>query len=112
MRRATQFDRFLDGQWHTIRPGVDVKFQSLNAVASAFRSVAKYRGLFPFSEWNAKDGTISLLAASRIQADEIVRGRAKATPKPTLDDYLRLRPSLTSAQAAELTGRILEASRS
>jgi hypothetical protein len=112
MRRATQFDRFLDGQWHELRPGVDATALTINGVASAFRSAARYRGFFPFVVWNVDRGTASVLAASAEQAEAIRSGQVTAAPKPTLDDYLRNYHKLSSAERAEMTGQILAASRS
>ncbi len=111
MRRATQYDRFFDGQWHELVPGVDVSAITMNWVASSFRSAANYRGLFPFVEWNNDRGTISVLAASAEQSEAILAGQEKSTPKPTLDDYLRKYPKLNSAERAEMTGQILAAHR-
>jgi len=111
MRRATQYDRFFDGQWHELTPGVDVTALTMNGVASSFRSAANYQGLFPFVEWNNDRGTVSVLAASADQSEAIVAGQVEPTPKPTLDDYLRKYPSLNSAERAELTGQILAAHR-
>lgn len=111
MKRATQFDRYMDGQWHELTPGVDVTAKTLNGVASSFRSATNCRGLFPFVEWNNDKGTISVLAASAEQAEEIHSGQAEATPKPTLDDYLRQYKTLNSFERAKLTGEILAAHR-
>lgn len=111
MRRANQFDRFFDGQWHTVTPSVDVKSTSQNAVGATFRSACEYRDLVPFVK-NNPDGTVSILGASREQAREL-RGENRVAPRMrlTLDVYLAKYKDLGHAERAALTGRILADSR-
>lgn len=109
MRQATQYGRFLDGQWHDLTPGVDVTAKTLNGVASSFKSAAYYRGLVPHLKWNSAEGTISVRAAAtgiRPSAADVSR-----KPAPTMGDYLAKYPYLNSSERAEMTGRILAAHR-
>lgn len=85
-RTGSQYDRYLDGNTHAIKPGVDVPAKSRNCVATNFREVCRSRQLRPVVEWDVPNNLVIV----RAEKYSLVSGPAPSRREPTLDDYLRL----------------------